>query len=333
MKRVGNLFEKITKYENIMIAHINACKGKNNLRGVQIVNKSPGKYCEQLRQMLLDKTYTTSPYHKFKIVDRDKERDICELPYYPDRIIQWALIQVIEPIFCKHFISTTYAAIPNKGTHKALMKLHEYMQDRMGTQYCLKLDVKKFFPNIDKEILKTLLRKKIKCKDTLWLLDDIVDSYDKGIPIGNFTSQYFGNYYLSFFDHWMKETVQVKYYLRYMDDLVILHESKEYLHALKAEIDKYLHDNLKLTIKDNWQVFPTFMRGIDFVGYRSFEEYTLVRNHTKKRLIKASKKLQKKVECGLKLNTHDKSVVGSYKGILKWGDCFRLQEKYLRRFI
>lgn len=117
-------------------------------------------YCMQIREMLVRGTFTTSKYHIFNIVDRGKEREICDLPYFPDRIVHWAIMQVLEPIFCSHFIAQTYAAIPGKGTHKALQQLHEYMDDKEGTAYCLKLDVKKFFPHVNGEILKALLRKK-----------------------------------------------------------------------------------------------------------------------------------------------------------------------------
>jgi hypothetical protein len=333
MKRIGNLFEKIIDINNLVRAHNNARRRKTNYKEVKMVDSDILGYCTKIQKMLVDKTYTTSKYKTFKIIDRGKERDICELPYYPDRIIQWAALQVIEDIFCKHFIGQTYAAIPKKGTHAALKKVQTFMEDKAGAAYCLKLDVKKFFPNINKGILKTLLRRKIKCRDTLWLLDDVVDSYDNGIPIGNYTSQYFGNFYLSFFDHWLKEEKHVKYYLRYMDDIVILHDSKEYLHQLRSEIDAYLAEQLGLTIKENWQVFPTFTRGIDFVGYRCFGTYTLLRNSTKKRLKAAVKKLGRKVNRGKSLNRSDQSRIGSYYGILGWCDSFRLKEKTINKFL
>ena len=330
MKRYGKLFEKIIDINNLVRAHNNARKRKTKNPEVQKVDGDVLGYCTQIREMLVRGTFTTSKYHIFNIVDRGKEREICDLPYFPDRIVHWAIMQVLEPIFCSHFIAQTYAAIPGKGTHRALQQLHEYMDDKEGTAYCLKLDVKKFFPHVNGEILKALLRKKIKCERTLWLLDDIVDSYDNGLPIGNYTSQYFGNYYLSFFDHWIKEAKGVKYYLRYMDDIIILHSSKDYLHELKREIDEYFA-GLKLTVKGNWQVFPTLVRGVDFVGYRSFEGYTLLRKPTKKRLKAATKRLLFKVQSGKPLTTSDRSVIGSYHGILKWCDSWRLSNKTINK--
>ncbi len=338
MKRYGNLFEKIVDINNIVRAHTNARKGKTHYKAVKMVDSDVLGYCVKIRQMLIDKTYTTSKYHIFEIEDNGKHRSIAELPYYPDRIIQWAVMQVIEEIICKHLIPTTYAALPQKGTHAVLKKMHQYMEnDPSGTRYCLKLDVKKFFPNIDKAILKSLLRRKFKDKDLLWLLDDIVDSYDKGnpkgIPIGSYTSQYFGNFYLSYFDHWAKEQKRIKYYLRYMDDIVILSDSKEYLHRLCGEIAEYLAVNLDLTIKENWQVFPVATRGIDYVGYRSFGSFTLLRTSTKKRLKKATKRLRRKVNGGKQLTLSDRSTIGSYTGILKWCDSARLKDKTINLFI
>lgn len=222
MKRYGNLFERIVDINNIVRAHLNARRHKTRYKEVRRVDRDVLGYCTKIRQMLIDKTYTTSEYHIFEIEDNGKHREIAELPYYPDRIIQWAIMQVLEEPLMKHFIPTTYAAMSGKkkrnkkfkkriserGPHAALAKLQEYAEDKDNTRYCLKMDVKKFFPNIDKAILKSLLRRKFKDKDLLWLLDDIVDSYDKGnpkgIPIGSFTSQYFGNFYLSYLDHWAK---------------------------------------------------------------------------------------------------------------------------------
>lgn len=338
MKRYGNLFERIVDINNLVRAHLNARKGKTKDGAVRKVDRDILGYCAKIREMLLNKTFTTSQYRTFEIEDSGKRREIAELPYFPDRIIQWAILQVIEPLFCKHFITTTYAAIPKKGTHAALTKLRQDIRNAPSeTAYCLKLDVKKFFPNINKAILKSLLRRKFKDKDLLWLLDDIIDSYDKdnrkGIPIGSYTSQYFGNFYLSYFDHWAKEQKHIKHYYRYMDDIVILSDSKEYLHGQRLEISEYLANNLALALKENWQVFPTAVRGIDFVGYRCFGEYTLLRTRTKKRLHQAIKRLRRKINKGKPLSRSNQSTIGSYSGILQWGDCTRLKSRTINKIL
>ena len=176
----------------------------------------------------------------------------------------------------------------------------------------MKLDVRKFFPSIDHEILKGLLRKKIKDVELLMLLDEIIESVDKGVPIGNYLSQYFGNFYLTYFDHWMKEVRKAKCYFRYMDDIVILHNSKKYLHRLLKLIKLYFKVKLKLVVKNNYQVFPTYIRGVDFLGYRSFGSYTLLRKSTCKRFKKEMKKLRN----SRVLTQRGFNSLNSYKGRL-----------------
>lgn len=329
MKRYGNLYTEICSIENLRLAHKNARKGKTYYPEVIKIDKDPDKYLIPIQKMLQNKSYSTSKYRIFEIVDRGKRREICDLPYYPDRIVHWALMQIIEPILMKHLIETTYAALPGRGTHKALRKMHRYMKDRQGTAYCLKIDVSKYFPNIDKEILKKKFRKRVKCPDTLWLIDEIIDSFNKGIPIGNYTSQYFGNYYLSDFDHWIKEEKKIKYYLRYMDDMIFFAPTKEELHQLIKEIQVYLKEELHLSVKPNWQVFPTAVRGVDFVGYRTFYSYTLLRKSTKKRLKRASRRLLAQKNLGEPFTDSNISTIASYMGLLKWCNSYRLYLKTL----
>lgn len=282
--------------------------------------------------MLIWKTYKTSEYEVFIKNDTGKEREIYKLPYFPDRIVHWAIIQVVEPIFLNRLNGCTHSAIPNKGIHSAFKQLDRYMKkDVEGTKYCLKLDVKKFYPSIDHNLLKRMYRTLFKDPDLLWLLDEIIDSTegDKGVPIGNYLSQYSGNLFLSKFDRWIKEKLRVKYYIRYMDDIVILHSDKDYLRKLLKEIDKYLK-GIKLEIKDNHQIFPSRVRGIDFVGYRHFGDYVLLRKSTSKRLIRKMRNIMKKLKNGGKLTYSDYCSINSYKGWLKWCNGYNLYKKWIK---
>lgn len=288
MKRKNNLYQIIISPENLMLADAKASKGKADQYGVIQHNKNKEANIQQLHQMLKEKTYTTSPYTTFKVFE-PKERIVYRLPYFPDRITHHAVMNVMEEIFISTFTADTYSCIKGKGIHAAANAVKTALKDEAATQYCLKLDIKKFYPNVDHEILKQLLRRKLKDRDLLWLLDGIIDSAD-GLPIGNYLSQYFANFYLSYFDHWIKEVKQVKYYFRYADDLVILSPDKPYLHQLFAEIKSYLNDNLKLTIKDNYQVFPVAARSIDFVGYRFYHTHTLLRKSIKQNFARKAKK-------------------------------------------
>lgn len=333
MKRYGNLYEKICSIDNLKLAHKNAQKGKGWYQEVKMVNSNPDYYLGVLQDMLINKTYKTSEYETFMKNDTGKVRKIYKLPYFPDRICQWAILQVIEPILLKNFIADTYSAIPGRGIHKALERIDKAVQnDVVGTQYCLKLDAKKYYPSINHDILKNKYRRLFKDKDLIWLLDEIIDSTpgDTGIPIGNYISQYSGNFYFSEFDHWIKETKHIKYYFRYMDDIVILGKSKEELHQLRKEIDVYFKIKLKLKIKENWQVFPTFVRGIDFVGYRTFLNYKLLRKTTCKNFKVKMNKIKKKIRNGKQMNYSEWCSIHSYQGWLIHCDSYRLNQKYIK---
>ena len=328
---IGNnqvtLYEAICDIENLKLAHRNARKGKGWYKEVKMVDANPDIHLLQLQDMLINKTYHTSEYQTFTKTDGKKERLIYKLPYYPDRICQWAIMQVIEPILMRQFVRDTYSAIPKRGIHLCLKRVRKAMEDKQGTQYCLKLDVKKYYPSIKHSILKDKYRKIFKDKNLLWLLDEIIDSTPEGegVPIGNYLSQYSGNYFLSAFDHWIKEQMRVKYYFRYMDDIVILHGSKEYLHFLIPKIINYLRID-GLTVKDNWQIFPTYTRGLDFVGYRIFDDFILLRKTTCLKMERKMRELAKKEV----LTESDSCSIASYLGWMKYCNSYRLQEKYIK---
>lgn len=330
MKRYNNIYPIIYNKANLRKAYKKAKKNKNKAEEIKYFEDNKERLLDELQQSLKNKTFKTSEYNIYNIVDKGKERKIYDLPFYPDRLVHWAIMIQIEQIFLKAFIYDTYAAIPNKGGHLALKRIkHEIKINEKECEYCLKIDIKKFFPNINQEILKNLIRKKIKDKDLLWLLDGIINSTDKGIPIGNYLSQYFGNYYLTYFDHWCKEELGLKRYWRYMDDVVVLHESKEFLHEIKLKMDKYLDNNLKIKIKDNWQVFPTYTRGIDFIGYRIFRDYVLLRKSTANNFKSKMRGYLKHCENGYELNDHQKNSIASYKGWLKWCNSYNLYKEYI----
>lgn len=265
--------------DNLRLADEKARKGKTLRPGVIAHDRNREANIEALYQRLQDKTFRTSAYSTF-IIHEPKEREIFCLPYFPDRIVHHAVMNILEPIFVSTFTADTYSCIKGKGIHGAVRAVKKALLDVPGTQYCLKLDIKKFYPNIDHDVLKHLLRRKFKDPDLLWLLDEIIDSAP-GVPIGNYLSQYFANFYLTPFDHWIKEVRMERYYFRYSDDVAVLSDSKPHLHELLSEMRSYLHDYLKLEIKDNYQVFPVDARGIDFVGYVFRHEYILLRKSIK----------------------------------------------------
>jgi retron-type reverse transcriptase len=310
--------------ENLVAAHKNARKGKTHYSDVIKVDKNPEAYLNEIQKMLINKTYRTSNYNTFIKRDGKKDREIFVLPYYPDRIVQWAIVQVLEPIWMSSFVANTFSSLKGRGIHQGLVRIQNDLHNRKETQYCLKIDIRKFYPSIDHRILKSIIRKKIKDVNVLELLDEIIDS-TSGVPIGNYLSQYFGNLYLNDFDHWMKEVNHAKYYYRYCDDVVILGSDKYELHILVRKIQKYLAENLFLILKSNWQIFPTFVRGIDFLGYRCFGKYTLLR----KSIVKKMKPKLKTISKFEKLTIRDRSVIFSYCGWLSWCNSHRLEKKYI----
>jgi len=163
--------------------------------------------------------------------------------------------------------------------------------------------------------LKELLSRKFKDKDLLWLLDELIDSFSIGLPLGNYPSQYLANFYLHKFDHWIKEELKVKDYFRYMDDIVILGDNKEDLCKIFHKIQEYLYINLDLQIKSNYQIFPLNSRNIDFVGYEHSTNYTLLRKSIKQKMKS-------------KLNKDNKYKTSNYYGWTKYGNCRNLERKY-----
>lgn len=330
MKRVGYLYEKIINIENIKEAHNKARKDKTFYREVKMVDANVDYYASQINQMLENKTYTVSEYRKQIINDKGKERTLMKLQYYPDRIIQWAIMLQLEPIFLKTFCSHTCASIPNRGISRAWKLTRRYLEDKENTKYCLKLDVKKFYDNINHEILKQKLRKIIKDNDLLWLLDMIIDSYEgeKGVPIGSYLSQYFANFYLSDLDHYIKEQLSVKYCVRYMDDIIICSHNKEELHYILDNIIMFLSKE-KLELKQNYQIFSVGQRGIDFIGFRFFPHFTLLRKKTVKRFKRICKLVKEKMLQNKLITISEFCSVNSYNGWLQLCDSYKLRHKYI----
>lgn len=323
------LFDAIVSMENLKLAHRNASRGKGWYEEVKMVNENPEMYLQQIQDMLINKTYKNSAYEIFEKQEGDKIRTVYKLPYFPDRIIQWAILQIIAPIIEKKFIKNTYSAIPGRGPIRCMLDLSEDIRnDPYGTMFCLKIDIHHFYQSINHKILKKKYMNLFKDENLIWLLFEIIDSVpeDEGIPIGNYTSQYSGNFYLSDFDHWIKEEKGIKYYYRYMDDMVFLSSDKKTLHDLLNDIMKRLQESEDVLLKDNYQIFPIISRGIDYVGYRIFDEYVLIRRRIEKHFIM----LCKKIIIMSKLTEHYQASLFSYVGFLQHANTFNLQEKYYK---
>lgn len=334
MQRFGNLWSKICDFDNLLGAHECAQRDKKYYKEVKMVNSNPEHYIRLIQQSLLNKTYriTARDYEVSEICDKGKVRELWKLSYYPHRIIQWAVMLQIEKIFMQVFCDHTCASIKSKGGSHAYKLMRQYMKKNPeDTKYCLKIDVKKFYPNINHDILKQLLRKKFKDDDLLKLLDIIIDSFPGkiGLPIGSYLSQFLANYYLAYFDHWLKEELGVKMVIRYMDDVVIFGPTSEYLHTIHEEISQYLSQKLRLKLKGNWQIFPSNARGVDFIGYKFFHEYVLLRKTTCKKFKRKMLQILKKYEENKMISKAEFCCANSYIGWLLKCNSWRLFKKYI----
>ena len=294
-----------------MRAHENARKGKTHYTEVIMVDSNPLYYLDKIRKLLIENKYKVSKYNIKTIMDKNKEREIYILPYFPDRIIQWAIMLQIRDRIEKNLITTSYASIPNKGIHRALNKMSCDIRKEKPAYY-LKVDVRKFYPSIDKEILKIKVSRIIKCKRTLDLIYKIINSVENGVPIGNYLSQYLGNLYLSNLDHYCKEKLKCKMYYRYMDDIVILHSDKKFLHKTLTEINEFLKLE-NLVLKQNYRISNIEKEGIDFLGFRHFGNKIILRKSIKNKL----------------KNMTNKNI-SSYYGWIIPTDCYNLKKKYFK---
>ena len=239
MKSSNNLWQEFTSFKNIYNAFKNARKSNPNKRSVLLFSKNLEKELFKIQKQLLENKYNPAPYKKFKIYE-PKER-LISAPAFKDVVIQHAIINIIDPIFEKTFIYNSFACRKNKGTHKGLSKLKKTIKFNKTLKYYLKQDVKKYFPSVDKNILKKIIKKRIKDRSLLSIILKIIDSYsfnnNKGIPIGNLTSQLFANIYLNELDQYVKHTLKVKYYYRYVDDFIILSNNKKQLKGYRRKIN------------------------------------------------------------------------------------------------
>ncbi len=318
MKRHANIYGQIASRQNIELAFKNAKKGKRHYQEVANIISNPQKYLSNLQTMLEKDAFVNSEYQISDRYTGHKWRKIYKLPFYPDRLVHHCIVQVMQPIWINMFIRNTFATIPGRGIHDGVTRVKKALNDVQNTQYCLKLDVRKYYPSVDHNVLKCILQKQVKDKRLINLFNTIIDSAP-GIPIGNYISQWFGNVYIAYLDHFIKEKLQVKYYFRYADDMVLLSDSKTELWTWKAEIEQYLNNNLKLSLKDNYQVFPIDVRGIDFLGYRFYHTHTLIR----KEIVKNFKK-------SINSEKAAKQTQSAYWGWFKHADTYNLTQKYFQ---
>jgi RNA-directed DNA polymerase len=344
MIRYGNLWPEIIEFGNLLLAAQKAQKGKRYRDNVLEFNYNREVELQKLQEELTDRTYCPGNYRTFQISD-PKVRLISAAPYR-DRVVHHALCNIIQPLIECSFIADTYANRQGYGTHRALRRFTAFAR---SSQYILQCDIKKYFPSIDRAILKGLIRRKIKCDRTLWLIDLIIDRSNqqefildyfpgdilltpldrqRGLPIGNLTSQFFANYYLSGLDHFVKDRLRISKYLRFVDDFALFSDDHQELSDARFAIEEYLVTlRLKLhPIKS--QLFAT-KQGANFVGFRILPDRIRVRNDNLCRARQRFKQLDRAYRQGLISIAEICKRIHSWEAHLKHGDTYRLRRKVI----
>lgn len=346
MKRHGNLWPQVIAFENLLMASRQAQKGKRFRPNVLEFNYRLELELLRLQTELKTLTYRPGAYRTFRIRD-PKPRMISAAPYR-DRVVHHALCNVIVPLLDRTLINDTYANRLGYGTHRALTRFTGWARQY---RYCLQCDIQKYFPTIDLEILKALMRQHIKCPETLWLIDTIIDASNeqipvieyfpgddlltpvlrrRGLPIGNLTSQFFANLYLSPFDHFVKRQLKLKRYLRYVDDFAAFSDDRPRLAEARLAMEEYLATlRLKMhPIKS--QLFET-RHGVNFVGFRVLPDRIRVRNDNVRRARRRLKALQRQYGLGEIDLEPLVQRLQSWEAHLKHGDTYRLRQKVFER--
>ena len=274
-----------------------AAKGRRYTDSVAEFNFYLEEEIEKMQKELKEKTYNHGKYRVFTVYD-PKERKIAAAPF-KDRVVHHAVHDVIEPLMDKTFIYHSFACRKNKGTHKALDWAQKFL--RLNS-FCFHGDIKKYFFSIDRGILKGILRKRINDENLLWLLDEIIDSaiytgQEKGLPIGNLTSQFFANLYLNELDYFVKFNLKAKFYIRYMDDFIIFENDREKLTGFKSKIRDFLKMKLALELHEGKSQIYNTQSGIKFLGFRIFKNYRKLATNNVRRFKKRLKKFEYLLDC------------------------------------
>jgi len=338
-----NLYEKICSWDNLLLAFRKARKGRTKKFYVIEFEKNLKENLMSLQKELVEQTYCPKPLKGFII--RDPKTRTIHASSFRDRIVHHAIVNILEPIFEKIFIYDTYASRKNKGTHKAVERLKEFMRkvsangklvkkalnNNMVQGYVLKADIKHYFEEVNHNILINIIKKKVADEKTIILITKVLGNFEgkercKGMPLGNLTSQFFANVYLNELDYFVKHELKAKYYIRYVDDFVIFHKSKKRLEYLKGRIRECLNQKLKIELHPEKSKILPLRNGITFLGYRVFYHYTLLNKRNIKNIMK--KLLLFKENVTGKEDFHN-SLVG-WEGYAKWANSYKLRKEIVK---
>ena len=332
-KTIRNQYYKNLTYEKLIQAHYKSRKGKGYRKDIIEFNLKQEEYIMWLLEKLREKTYKHGGYSVFYVTE-PKLRKI-EKSKYIDRIVhRWLVDNFLKTAFVPQFIYNSYACLEEKGMHKACLDLQKAMRhckNIWNNYYILKMDVSKYFDSINKEILLNIIKRKIKDKDLIWLIQEILyaQKRKKGLEIGNYTSQMFANIYLNEIDQYVKHKLKIKYYFRYMDDSVILVKTKEEAKMALEKIKKFLKENLQLELNKKTQIFKN-KQGVNFCGYKINEYRLKIRDKGKRKLKKRVKYLRHEIKIGRMSSKEAKKYLAGHLGYLKIANTKNLELKLFK---
>ncbi len=330
-KTIKHVFDEKLTFINLIRAHRRASKNKRNHKEVILFEMDLESNIANLLRKIKDGTYKPGKYREFYVYE-PKKRLIKSLPYVDRVVHQWYVEDLIKPYMERRFISKTFACIEDRGAHSAVDYLQKYMRimkRNYGSYYILKCDIKSYFYSINREILMKILSRMISDKKLLEFTKLLVYEGDDecGIPIGNYSSQYFANIYLNTLDHFVKETLQVKYYLRYMDDFILLCKTKEEAKEYKKIIEEFLHEHLHLEFNNKTRYYPNSM-GVDFCGYKVFETHRLIRKRSKDKIRRRIRKWNKDYRAGILNLKEVEETWNAWLGHISHANCYNLMLRY-----
>ncbi len=319
-------YEDIISLENLFAAWQEFSSGKLKKRDIQQFSLKLADSIIQLHDDLANRVYAHGGYKKFSISD-PKPRQIHKAKVR-DRVLHHAIYRQIYPFFDRTFIADSFSCRVNKGTHRAMDRF-QVMANRVSrnharTCWVLKCDIRKFFASVNHEVLLAILESHIPDKDIMGLLTNVIKSFpddsEKGLPLGNLTSQLFCNVYMNEFDQFIKHKLHVKHYVRYADDFVFLSEDRRWLEQQIPKISEFLNSRLKLTLHPNKLYIKSFASGVDFLGWAHFPTHRVVRTTTKKRMMR-------------RIAEHPTNeTLQSYLGLLNHGNAYRLKQEVLNSY-
>ncbi len=335
-KKHHHLFEKVADFQNIKSSYMNVLKGSKKYKKEAVLfDMCREKHLIDIWKELRSRRYRVGEYIRFKVYE-PKERAISA-PRIKDKVVQFAVHNVLYQVYKPVFIKTSFACQIGKGTHAAVDQVQHFLRLckwKYGTGWILKMDVKKFFYSIDRDILKRILRKKIADPDMLKLLDDIIDSSpegDVGIPLGNVTSQDFANIYLNELDQYCVRCLGVKWYVRYMDDIIMILQTKEQAQECLKKAAAFLKERLNLETNSKTKIFP-LEQGVNAYGFKIWTTHRLVRDQSKRAMKRRIKAMDRKLKDNAITAKQVEQAVNSWLGHARHSNSYNLCKKIFAKY-